>query len=159
MLLLHMLHKVTFTEALIQKQQSKFSGKPFIHIKWQLDKKKKKESTTKNYLVFPMRPFDGNCLKLMFCWKISKKKMYHSLFWGNGIKGHELLHKLSLRLLRELHLCMSFALLLHTTVSRVITKEMPTWNLDQVSTDLSPDLFYHNSWIEEKKKAIFRGQY
>lgn len=42
MLLLHMLHKVTFTEALIQKQQSKFSGKPFIHIKWQLDKKKKK---------------------------------------------------------------------------------------------------------------------
>ena len=153
MLLLHMLHKVIF-----QKQQSKFTVKPFIHIKWQLDKKKK-ESTTKNYLVFPMRPFDGNCLKLMFCRKISKKKMYHSLFWGNGIKGHELLHKLSLRLLRELHLCMSFALLLHTTVSRVITKEMPTWNFDQVSSDLSPDLFYHNSWIEEKKKAIFRGQY
>ena len=158
MLLLHMLHKVIFKEALIQKQHSKFTGKPFIHIKWQLDKKKKGKAPPRMILSFPWDPSRA-CLKLMFCSKILKKKMYHSLFWGNVIKGHELLHKLSLKLLRELHLCMSFELLLHTTVSRVITKEIPTWNLDQVSTDLSTDLFNHNSWIEKKKKAIFRSQY
>ena len=47
-----------------------------------------------------------------------------------------------------------FTLLLDNTVSRVLTKEKPSWNLDQASTHLSRDLLPAIS--ESRKKVNFQ---
>ena len=60
--------------------------------------------------------------------------------------------RLTLELLRKLHLFILFTLLLDNTVSRVLTKEKPSWNLDQASTHLSRDLLLAISESREKSQ-------